>query len=58
MGWGDDQWERTEELLTGRSESIGCPAEDNRRFVEAVPYRYRAEGFRGVICQSVSATSA
>ena len=42
MGWGDDQWERAEELLTGRSESIGCPAEDNRRFVEPVPYRYRA----------------
>jgi transposase len=38
----DDQWERIEELLPGRSGSIGRPAVDNRLFIDAVLYRYRA----------------
>jgi transposase len=41
-GLRDDQWERIEELLPGRSGSIGRPAMDNRLFVDAVLYRYRA----------------
>jgi transposase len=40
-GLRDDQWERIEGLLPGRQRSVGRPAEDNRRFVEAVLYRYR-----------------
>ena len=38
----DDQWERIRNLLPGRRESVGCTAKDNRLFVEAVLYRYRA----------------
>lgn len=38
----DDQWERIKELLPGRKESVGVTAKDNRLFVEAVIYRYRA----------------
>lgn len=38
----DDQWERIKDLLPGRKESVGCTAKDNRLFVEAVLYRYRA----------------
>ncbi|MCW3477468.1 IS5 family transposase [Limobrevibacterium gyesilva] len=38
----DDQWERIQELLPGRAGSVGVPARDNRLFVEAVLYRYRA----------------
>ena len=38
----DDQWERIEGMLPGRKGSVGRPAEDNRLFVEAVIYRYRA----------------
>ena len=41
-GLRDDQWERIEEFLPGRSGSIGRPAMDNRLFIEAVLYRYRA----------------
>jgi transposase len=41
-GLRDDQWGRIEELLPGRRGSVGRPAEDNRLFVEAVLYRYRA----------------
>ena len=41
-GLRDDQWERIEGLLPGRKGSVGRPAEDNRLFVEAVLYRYRA----------------
>ena len=40
-GLRDDQWERIEGLLPGRK-GVGRPANDNRRFVEAVLYRYRA----------------
>jgi len=38
----DDQWERIRELLPGREGHVGVTAKDNRLFVEAVLYRYRA----------------
>jgi transposase len=38
----DDQWERIQDLLPGREGHVGVTAADNRRFVEAVLYRYRA----------------
>lgn len=38
----DDQWERIEGLLPGRDGAVGVTANDNRLFVEAVLYRYRA----------------
>jgi transposase len=41
-GLRDDQWERIEGMLPGRKGSVGRPAGDNRLFVEAVLYRYRA----------------
>ena len=41
-GLRDDQWDRIKELLPGREGHVGVTAKDNRRFVEAVLYRYRA----------------
>jgi len=41
-GLRDDQWDRIEGLLPGRDGSVGVTAKDNRLFVEAVLYRYRA----------------
>ena len=41
-GLRDDQWERIGVLLPGRVGQVGRPATDNRLFVEAVLYRYRA----------------
>ena len=41
-GLREDQWERIEKLLPGRVGDVGVTAQDNRRFVEAVLYRYRA----------------
>jgi len=38
----DDQWNRIEGMLPGRKGTVGRPAGDNRLFVEAVLYRYRA----------------
>ena len=38
----DDQWQRIKDLLPGRLRSVGVTAKDNRLFVEAVLYRYRA----------------
>jgi transposase len=38
----DDQWERIQDLLPGRPGSVGVTARNNRLFVEAVIYRYRA----------------
>ena len=38
----DDQWDKIKDLLPGRKESVGVTAKDNRLFVEAVLYRYRA----------------
>src|ERR1700712_53624 len=41
-GLRDDQWERIRDLLPGRAGPVGVTARDNRLFVEAVLYRYRA----------------
>ena len=38
----DDQWEIIKDLLPGRPGYVGANARDNRLFVEAVLYRYRA----------------
>ncbi|MFO1082585.1 MAG: IS5 family transposase [Reyranellaceae bacterium] len=38
----DDQWERIKETLPGRAGHVGVTAKDNRLFVDAVIYRYRA----------------
>ncbi len=38
----DDPWERIKELLPGRPGHVGVAAKNNRLFVEAVLYRYRA----------------
>ncbi len=38
----DDQWECIKGLLPGRVGCVGVTALDNRLFVEAVLYRYRA----------------
>lgn len=42
-GLRDDQWSRIRDILPGRGDGLpGRKAEDNRLFVEAVLYRYRA----------------
>ncbi len=41
-GLRDDQWERICGLLPGRGGHVGVNAADNRLFIEAVLYRYRA----------------
>jgi len=41
-GLRDDQWERIKDSLPGREGQVGGTAKDNRLFVEAVLYRYRA----------------
>jgi len=38
----DDQWVRIKDLLPGRAGQPGAQARDNRLFVDAVLYRYRA----------------
>ena len=38
----DDQWQGLEHLLPSRVGTVGVTAKDNRLFVEAVLYRYRA----------------
>lgn len=38
----DDQWERIKDFLPGREGHVGATAKDNRLFVDAVLYRYRA----------------
>lgn len=38
----DEQWERIQPLLPGSKGWVGVTAKDNRLFVEAVLYRYRA----------------
>jgi len=38
----DNQWERVKDLLPGSAHWVGRTAKDNRLFVEAVLYRYRA----------------
>lgn len=37
-----DQWERIKDFLPGREGHVEWTAKDNRLFVEAVLYRYRA----------------
>jgi len=39
----DGQWERIKDLLPGRPGSVDVTAADNRRFIDAVLYRYRAD---------------
>jgi transposase len=41
-GLRDDQWERIKDFLPGREGHVGGTAADNRLFVEAIIYRYRA----------------
>src|SRR5246500_2571161 len=38
----DDQWDRIKDILPGREGHVGGTAADNRLFVEAVLFRYRA----------------
>ena len=38
----DDQWNHIKDMLPGRPGSVGVNAANNRLFVEAVLYRYRA----------------
>ena len=38
----DDQWDQIKDFLPGRKGSVGVTAADNRLFVDAVLYRYRA----------------
>lgn len=38
----DDQWEHIKDLLPGRSDTVGVTAKNNRLFVDAVLFRYRA----------------
>ena len=54
-GLRDDQWERIKDLLPGKLGDVGATARDNRRFVEAVLYRYLRE-YHGATCRSASAT--
>jgi transposase len=41
-GLRNDQWNRIKDMLPGREGHVGGTAKDNRLFVEAVLYRYRA----------------
>ncbi len=41
-GLSERQWERIKDLLPGREGHVGGASADNRLFVEAVLYRYRA----------------
>ena len=41
-GLRDDQWEKIQDLLPGRVDTVGGTAKDHRQFVEAGLYRYRA----------------
>ena len=45
----DDLWQRIEHLLPGRVGTVGVTVKDNRLFVEAVLYRYRA----GIPCRDL-----
>jgi transposase len=38
----DDQWDRIKDILPGREGHVGGAAADNRLFVEAVLFRFRA----------------
>ena len=41
-GLRNDQWERIAHLLPGKEGDVGVTAKNNRLFVDAVLYRYRA----------------
>jgi len=41
-GLRDDQWDLIKDLLPGKRGDVGVTAKDNRLFVDAVLYRYRA----------------
>jgi transposase len=41
-GLRNEQWERILHLLPGKDGDVGVTAKDNRLFVDAVLYRYRA----------------
>jgi len=41
-GLTDEQWQRLSPLLPGRPDTVGATAKNNRLFVDAVLYRYRA----------------
>lgn len=41
-GLRDDQWDRIKAILPGREGQVGGTAADNRLFVEAVLFRFRA----------------
>jgi transposase len=41
-GLRDDQWDRIKDILPGRDGYVGVTAKNNRLFVDAVLYRYRA----------------
>ena len=38
----DDQWAQIKDMLPGKPGDVGVTAKDNRLFVDAVLYRYRA----------------
>lgn len=38
----NDQWDRIKDILPGKAGDVGATAKDNRLFVDAVLYRYRA----------------
>ena len=38
----DDQWDRIKDILPGREGHVGGTAADNRLFIEAVLFRFRA----------------
>jgi transposase len=41
-GLREDQWQKIKDMLPGRVGHVGGTAKDNRLFVEAVLFRYRA----------------
>ena len=41
-GLRDDQWEWIKDFVPGRQGHVGGTAADNRLFIEAILYRYRA----------------
>src|SRR5215471_11963234 len=53
-GLRDDQWQRIKDLMPGRIGHVGVTAQDNRRFVEAVVYRYQRRPGCGNGCLSTS----
>ncbi len=54
----DHQWERIKNLLPGREGYVEVTAKDNRLFVEAVLYRYRADIPAARLTGTVSSSTA